>query len=79
MSETTERNRSIRIPERWFEVVSTILGLVVVGLLGWFGNMQIGMRDDIHTLKDQLPAIVERVDRLESRVDKLDDVVRERR
>jgi hypothetical protein len=48
---------------------------VAVALLGWTGSQLIAMRDDIHTLKDALPSIEARVDRLESREDKVIEVL----
>jgi hypothetical protein len=59
-------------PELWFEIVSTILGLVVVALVGWVGTTLVAMRDDILFLKVQLPEVNRRLDRVETRVDALD-------
>jgi hypothetical protein len=63
--------------ERWFEVTSTALGLTIAGAAAWMAAQVVGMRDDVHTVKDQLPAMSQRLDRIESRVDKLDDDARE--
>jgi hypothetical protein len=65
--------------ERWFEVISTALGLTMAGMLAWFCAQIVGMRDDIHTVKDQLPAMAQRLDHVEARVDKLDDELQARR
>jgi TRAP-type C4-dicarboxylate transport system permease small subunit len=73
-----ETRLRVRMPERWFEVISTALGLLLAGLMAWAGTTQVQMRDDIHTLKDVLPAMAQRLDRVEARVDKLDDEARER-
>jgi hypothetical protein len=69
----------VRLPERWFEVTSTALGLTAAAALAWVASQVVGMRDDIHTLKDQLPAMSQRLDHVEARVDKLDDELRARR
>jgi hypothetical protein len=64
-------------------MATTALVLLVVALLTWFGNELVGMRDDIHTLKDQLPEVRaeiadvrttqgDRISRLERLVDHLD-------
>ncbi len=64
-----ETTHVLRVPERWFEVFSAILGLVVAGLVGWIGLTLVGMRDDILFLKAQLPEVNRRLDRVEVRLD----------
>jgi hypothetical protein len=64
-----------RVGQHWLSAAATALALVAVALLGWTGSQLIAMRDDIHTLKDALPSIEARVDRLESREDKVIEVL----
>jgi TRAP-type C4-dicarboxylate transport system permease small subunit len=64
-----------RVGQHWLQAVTTALALVAVALLGWTGSQLIAMRDDIHTLKDALPSIEARVDRLENRQDKVIEVL----
>jgi hypothetical protein len=70
-----EPPRVVRLPERWFEIISTALGLTVAGALAWFAAQIVAMRDDIHTVKDQLPAVSSRLDHVEHRLDSLEDRV----
>ena len=62
---------------------------VLLGILGWMAMQFVAMRDDTHALKDQLQTVQqqitdlkdnlgERLNRVEARVDKLDDEARER-
>jgi uncharacterized membrane protein YccC len=67
-----EAQRMLRVPERWFEVFSAVLGLVVAGLVGWIGLTLVGMRDDILFLKAQIPEVDRRLDRVEVRVDAIE-------
>jgi TRAP-type C4-dicarboxylate transport system permease small subunit len=64
-----------RVGQHWLQAVTTALALVAVALLGWTGSQLIAMRDDIHSLKDALPSLQARVDRLESRQDKVIEVL----
>jgi len=64
-----------RIGQHWLSAAATALALVAVALLGWTGSQLIGMRDDIHTLKDALPSIEARITRLEDRQDTMRDVM----
>jgi hypothetical protein len=68
---SAETQGVLRVPERWFEVFSAVLGLVVAGLVGWIGLTLVGMRDDILWLKAQTPEVNRRLDRVEARVDLL--------
>ncbi len=73
-----------RVGQHWLQAITTGLALVVVALLGWTSSQLIGMRDDIHGLKDALPGLEARVSRLESSQDKVisvlaDQVDREKR
>jgi TRAP-type C4-dicarboxylate transport system permease small subunit len=63
-----------RVGQHWLQAVTTALALVAVALLGWTGSQLIAMRDDIHSLKDALPSL-QAVDRLESRQDKVIEVL----
>jgi hypothetical protein len=76
-----------RAPDHWLQMTTTALVLLAVALLGWFGSELVGMRDDIHTLKDQLPELHaeigdlrmtqgDRISRLERLVDTLDSDAR---
>ncbi len=71
---TVEDIRRFAAPH-WLSTVATALSLVAVALLGWTGTQLIAMRDDIHTLKDNLPSIEARVTRLESRQDKVIEIL----
>ena len=62
---------------------------VLLGILGWMAMQFVAMRDDTHALKDQLQTVQQqitdlkdnlgdRLNRVEARVDKLDDEARER-
>ncbi|MBV8683543.1 MAG: hypothetical protein JO111_11750 [Caulobacteraceae bacterium] len=62
---------------------------VLLGILGWMAMQFVAVRDDTHALKDQLQTVQqqitdlkdnlgERLNRVEARVDKLDDEARER-
>ncbi len=64
-----------RAGRHWLQAVTTALALVAVALLGWTGTQLIDMRDDIHTLKDDLPSIEARVTRLEARQDKVIEIL----
>jgi TRAP-type C4-dicarboxylate transport system permease small subunit len=64
-----------RVGQHWLQAVTTALALVAVALLGWTGSQLIAMRDDIHTLKDALPSLEARVTRLETRQDKVIEIL----
>ncbi len=64
-----------RAGRHWLQAVTTALALVAVALLGWTGTQLIAMRDDIHTLKDALPSLEARVTRLETRQDKVIEIL----
>jgi TRAP-type C4-dicarboxylate transport system permease small subunit len=64
-----------RAGQHWLSAVATALALVAVALLGWTATQLIDMRDDIHTLKDDLPSIEARVTRLEARQDKVIEIL----
>jgi hypothetical protein len=64
-----------RVGQHWLSAAATALALVAVALLGWTGSQLIAMRDDIHTLKDALPSIEARVTRLETRQDKVIEIL----
>jgi hypothetical protein len=71
---SAEEARSPR-PDHWMQIVTTMGVMVIVGILGWLGLQLVGMRDDIHTLKDTLPGLEARITRLEARQDKVIDVL----
>jgi DNA anti-recombination protein RmuC len=78
-----------RRSEHWLQVATLVATSVLLGILGWMAMQFVAMRDDTHALKDQLETVQqqitdlkdnlgERLNRVEARVDKLDDEARER-
>jgi DNA anti-recombination protein RmuC len=78
-----------RRSEHWLQVATLVATSVLLGILGWMAMQFVAMRDDTHALKDQLQTVQqqitdlkdnlgERLNRVEARVDKLDDEARER-
>lgn len=61
--------RVLRVPERWFELGSTIIGLLMVASLCWLGGQIVAMRDDLNALKVQVPLQVQGLDRRVSSVE----------
>jgi hypothetical protein len=60
---SVEDSRTKRLPEQLFHWTMMAGVTVIVALLGWFGTQLVAMRDDIHTLKDQVPLQVQALDR----------------
>jgi hypothetical protein len=59
----------VHATDHWLQVATASAGAMIIGVLSWLAVQLVGMRDDIHSLKDDLPSIEKRVDRLEARQD----------
>jgi hypothetical protein len=60
---SSEAAPRMRVPDQAFHWAMMAGVTLIVALLGWFGTQLVAMRDDIHTLKDQVPLQVQALDR----------------
>jgi hypothetical protein len=64
-----------RLADHWLNAATVVALSAILAVVGWTAMQLVAMRDDIHTLKDAIPALQSRMDRLERHQDLVDGYI----
>lgn len=64
-----------RLTDHWLNAATVVALSAILAVVGWTAMQLVAMRDDIHTLKDAIPALQSRMDRMERHQDLVDGFI----